>query len=138
MATVYQEIEIEQAADFVWERLRDFGALSERLVPGFVTECQLEDEGQVRMVTFFNGRVVRERLVGLDERAMRISYTVLGGAATHHQASAQVFAEADRRARLVWITDVLPDALAEPMAAMMERGAQVMKRTLESASAGAA
>jgi len=30
MATIYKEIELEQAADFVWDRLRDFGALSER------------------------------------------------------------------------------------------------------------
>jgi carbon monoxide dehydrogenase subunit G len=129
MATIYREIAIDADAAQVWEALRDFGAV-ERLVPGFVTHCEVEDGA--RVVTFFNGLVARELLVGLDERVRRVSYTSVGGRATHHQASAQVFGDGTGRSRLVWITDVLPDALAEPIASMMDRGADVMKRTLES------
>lgn len=134
MASIYREIEIEADAATVWAALRDFGAVQERLVPGFVTHCQLD--GSDRIVTFFNGLVARERLVGSDDAVMRLSYTSIGGRAAHHNASAQVFVAGERRSRLVWITDVLPDALSEPMAAMMDRGAEIMKNTLEAARAG--
>lgn len=134
MASIYREIEIEVDAATVWAALRDFGAVQERLVPGFVTHCQLD--GGDRVVTFFNGLVARERLVGLDERVMRLSYTSIGGRAAHHNASAQIFPAGERRSRLVWITDVLPDALGEPIAAMMDRGAQTLKSTLEATSGG--
>ncbi len=129
MATICREISIAADAARVWDALRDFGALHVRLVPGFVTACELEDGA--RVVTFFNGMVARELLVGLDERAMRLAYASVGGRATHHNASAQVFSAGRGKARLVWITDVLPDALAEPMSQMMDRGGEVMKRTLE-------
>ena len=86
------------------------------------------------MLTFFNGFVARELLVGLDERARRVSYASVAGQATHHGASAQAFAIDGENCRLVWITDVLPDELAEPIAATMDRGGAVMKATLERAS----
>ena len=41
--------------------MRDFGALHERLVPGFVVDCRLDGDGG-RLVTFFNGAVAREVL----------------------------------------------------------------------------
>jgi hypothetical protein len=41
----------------------------------------------------------------------------------------QVFAEGTG-SRLVWITDVLPDALAGPIAELVELGASAMRRTL--------
>jgi hypothetical protein len=46
-----------------------------------------------------------------------------------------VFAEGGG-SRFVWTTDVLPDALAERLAAMMERGLEVIRQTLESAARG--
>jgi hypothetical protein len=45
----------------VWASVRDVGALSTRLAPGFVVDTRLE--GDVRTVTFANGAVVRERIV---------------------------------------------------------------------------
>ena len=130
MASIYKEWDILANADSVWERLRDFYSLHERLVPGFVTGCHAE--AGARVITFFNGMVAREVLVGLDERARRVSYAVIGGRATHHGASAQVFASGRDTCRLQWITDVLPDELAAPIAQMMDRGGAVMKTTLES------
>jgi hypothetical protein len=120
---------IEASPDRVWDALRDFGALHTRLVPGFVTDCRLEDGA--RVVTFGNGLVVREVLVGIDDRAHRLSYTVAGGGC-HHNASAQVFADGPARTRFVWITDVLPDDRAPAIDAMMEQGAAAMKKKLES------
>ncbi len=131
MATIYKEFSVESSAARVWQRLRDFYALHERLAPGFVTACHEEDGA--RVITFFNGLVTRERLVGIDDAHLRVSYTVVGGKAAHHHASAQVFPDAEDHCRFVWITDVLPDELATPIAQMMDRGCAVMKATLEAA-----
>ena len=56
---------------------------------------------------------------------------------THHNASAQVFAEPDGRARFVWITDVLPHEAGETVEQMMEHGIGVIRATLETAAAAA-
>lgn len=132
MASIQRTVELSVSAERVWDRLRDFYALHERLVPGFVTELRVEPGA--RIITFFNGLVARELLVGSDDQTRRVSYAVVGGRATHHAASAQVFAEGPESCRLVWITDVLPDELAEPIGKMMDRGSAVMKATLEAPS----
>ena len=129
MATVYKEFTVAAGVDSVWEALRDFGAVHERLAPGFVIDCQLEQDA--RVVKFSTGLVAREMLVGIDEQARRLCYSSVGGKATHHNASAQVFAEADGKSRFVWITDVLPNDLAGFIDAMMEQGIKVMKNTLQ-------
>src|SRR4051794_8802906 len=59
MASIQKERTIEASPDEVWAALRDWGALHERLVPGFVVDTQLD--GEDRIVTFFNGAVARER-----------------------------------------------------------------------------
>jgi hypothetical protein len=104
------------------------------LAAGFVRDCSLEEGGQVRALVFANGLHARERLVTVDDVARRIVYASEGGRATHHNASAQVFAEGEG-SRFVWITDVLPDALAPALEAMMDAGAQAMQRTLEAGGA---
>lgn len=133
MASVSQEIVIDAHPDDVWAALQDFGALHERLVPGFVVSCEL-DESDVRTVTFFNGAVAREVLIGVDDAARRLTYSVIESPLgfTHNNASAQVFSEGERQSRFVWITDLLPDELATPTAELMERGIAVIKTTLES------
>jgi hypothetical protein len=133
MATVYKEIVIEAGLDRVWDALRDFNAVHQRLAPGFVTDCRAEEGA--RVVTFANGMVARERFVGLDEKIHRLSYAIVGDQLTHHNASAQLFAEGADRTRFVWITDVLPHEMAGVIDAMMAQGAATMKRTLEGETA---
>ncbi|MFV0671958.1 SRPBCC family protein [Variovorax sp. tm] len=130
MATVYQEFVVETGAAQVWDALRDFNAVHTRLAPGFLTACTIDAEG-ARILTFANGLVAREVLVGIDEAHRRLAYTVTGGKATHHHATAQVFEEGEGRSRFVWITDVLPDAMAAYIAPMMEQGGAAMKAALE-------
>lgn len=113
----------------VWDALRDIGALHTRLVPGFVIDTRLEDDA--RVVTFGNGMIVRERIVTIDEESRRVVWSATGGSLTHHNASAQAFANAKGGTTVVWIADLLPDEAAEPMAAMMEQGLTVMKQTLD-------
>jgi hypothetical protein len=130
MATIIRETVVEAPAPSVWEALRDFGAVHERLAPGFVVDSRLE--GEVRTVTFANGAVAKEALVGVDDEARRLAYAVVesGLALTHHNASASVVPDGDGRSRFVWVTDVLPDEAAPVVAGMMEQGLEVMRRAL--------
>src|SRR4051794_13166163 len=96
MATVRREIQIPAAPDAVWDALRDWGNLHTRLVPGFVTATELDDDRKGdRLVTFFDGTVARERLIAVDERRRRLVWSVIGGAFTHHNASARVTDDED-------------------------------------------
>jgi hypothetical protein len=130
MASVRKEILIEASPEEVWAAVRDWGALHERLVPGFVIDTRLD--GEDRIVTFFNGAVVRELLVDLDDEARRLVWSVVEGPYTHHNASAQVLADGEENARFVWVADMLPHELAATTAELMERGTSVVKKTLES------
>ena len=127
MASIHREIFIEACPDDVWDALRDVGAIHTRLAPGFVTDVQMEDGA--RVVTFGNGRVARELIVTVDDAARRLVWSVVGGAMTHHNASAQVFPEGSG-CRFVWIADLLPDALAPTIAGMIEQGLAVIGRHL--------
>jgi hypothetical protein len=129
MASIRQEVIIRAHPDQVWAALRDWGALHQRLVPGFVVDTRLD--GTDRIVTFFNGAVVRELLVDLDDEARRLVWSVADGPYTHHNASAQVFPGGMGRTRFVWIADVLPNELAGRIGELMERGVGVVKETME-------
>jgi carbon monoxide dehydrogenase subunit G len=135
MASIRKEFVVRAAPAQVWAALRDFGQVHRKLAAGFVTACSLEEDGAVRLVTFGNGMQVRERLVAVDDTQRRIVYTAQGGRATHHNASAQVLDVGDGTTRFVWITDLLPDAIAPAIEGMMDAGAQVMRATLESQGA---
>jgi hypothetical protein len=134
MATIRKEIALDARSDDVWDALRDFHAVHERLVPGFVVGSQ-PDGDNVRIVTFFNGAVAREVLVGIDETARRLAYHLTDGlpGCTHHGASAEVRPDGPG-CRFVWVTDVLPDELADVIEPMMETGASAIKATLEDRS----
>jgi hypothetical protein len=129
MASVQREIVIERPVATVWDALADVGALHTRLVPGFVTDCRLEPGA--RVVTFANGMVARELIVSVDPLARRVAWSVVGGRLTHHNASAQAFAEGGAACRVVWIADFLPDEFAASLTAMIEAGLAAMKRALE-------
>jgi carbon monoxide dehydrogenase subunit G len=129
MASIHREISIQARPEAVWDALRDVGAIHTRLAPGFVTDVRLEEGA--RVVTFANGMVARELIVDVDEQARRLVWSVVGSQMTHHNASAQVFAEGEGRSRFVWIADVLPHEIAPAIAAMMDQGLAVIKRTLE-------
>lgn len=137
MACVRCEIVIDVSPARVWDVLRDVGAVHERLLPGRVAGCRVE--GDERFLTFPDGHVIRELIVAVDDGARRLAYSVVEGArppADYHHASFEVVPEGGRASRLVWTTDVLPDALAEGIRIRMERGAAEMKETIEAAARG--
>jgi carbon monoxide dehydrogenase subunit G len=135
MASIRKEVFIEVAPEQVWSALRDVGALHTRLVTGFVTDCRLD--GDARVVTFANGMVARELIVDIDDAGRRVVWSAVGGRLSHHNASAQVFADERGASRVVWIADLLPNELAPAIAAMIDQGLVAMKRTLEGAAVAA-
>jgi hypothetical protein len=129
MASIRKEILVAVRAEDAWAAVRDVGNIHVRLVPGFVTDSRME--GDARIVTFANGLVVREPIVDIDDDARRVAWAAVDGQFEHYNASLQVFADGADHARLVWIADVLPNALASTVEAMIEQGIAVMKQTLE-------
>lgn len=125
MASIHKDIPLPVPPDMAWEALADFGAVHERVAPGFVVACRLD--GDDRVVTFANGAVARERLVTLDGRRRRLAYTVVEGplGSTHHQASVTV-AASPGGCVLEWTTDVLPHEHAAVIESMMDLGAAAM------------
>ena len=133
MASVRKEIVIDVPPEEAWDALRDWGAVHQRLAPGFVTDARLD--GEDRIVTFGDGSMARERFVHLDEEARRLVWSVAEWHFTHHNGAAQVFAADDGRTRFVWTADFLPHGIASRIEDAMDRGMAIIKQTLEARSA---
>ena len=115
--------------------MREVAALHTRLVPGFVVATDMIAP-RVRRATFASGTVLDERIVTVDDAAMRLVWSIVGEGVEHYNGATQVFAAA-AGARVVWTADVLPDALAEQFAPLMTAGMATMKEHLEGSLAGA-
>ena len=126
MASIYKEISLDARPEDVWAAVRDYGAVHQRVAPGFVTDCRLE--GDSRIVTFANGNVAQERLVTVDEARMRLVYAVVSPRVRQHSASIQVFDDGEGRSRVVWIADVLPDEIGPYIDSQMDLGALAMQK----------
>ena len=128
MASIHNEISLAASPAAVWDVVRDIGAVHTRFAPGFVVATVMD--GSDRIVTFANGFVAREVIVNVDEARRRLAYSVRSERIAHHNASFQVLADG-KGSRLVWIADVLPQAAAETVGAMMEEGIRAAKRALD-------
>ena len=129
MGSIVKEITVTAAPDQVWDALRDYGAVHERVVPGFVVASELE--GRDRVLTFSSGSVARERLVSLDDERRRLVYSVVEAQLgfTHHQASVEVIAApSGAGSRIVWSSDFLPGELGDAVGFLMGEGAAAMGR----------
>ena len=129
MASIYRDVAIDASAEHVWAAIRDVGAVHTRFARDMVLDTRLD--GNDRIVTFANGEVVRERIVGIDDRRRRLAYAVVEWRTTHHNASFQVVPDGEARCRLVWITDLLPDAMAALVEGFVDQGCAAITRTLE-------
>src|SRR5438046_476293 len=129
MATIYKQISTQVPAEFAWQAIADVGALHKRLVAGFVVDTKLD--GDTRKVTFANGMMVSEKIISVDHAICRLAYTVIGGRASHYNASVQVKAASEKTCQITWVIDLLPNEMAPPIGEMMEAGAAAMKHTLE-------
>jgi hypothetical protein len=129
MASIYREFTVEEDPNIVWSAIRDVGAVHQRLARGFVVDTQLEDD--VRTVSFKNGAIAKERILGIDSQNKRMAYTILSDKLEHHSASFQVFAETNRQTRIVWTADILPNEMENYISEMTDRAIEAMKGTLE-------
>ena len=126
MASIYKDISLDACPDEVWAALRDYGAVHQRVAPGFVTDCRLE--GDSRIVTFANGNVAQELLVTMDDAHMRLVYAVISPRVKQHSASIQILADGEGRSRMVWITDLLPNEIGPYIDGQMDLGALAMQK----------
>jgi carbon monoxide dehydrogenase subunit G len=131
MTTIRKNIEVNVPAAKVWDVVRDIGAVHTRFAPGFVIDTRLE--GGSRLVTFANGLTIRERIVDINEDLHRLAYSASGETIPHHNASFEVLPLSSDRTRLVWTTDVLPDAAAEAVRPLIEQGSVVIQAALNKA-----
>ena len=128
MASIHKDIPIDAHPDDVWAAVRDFGAVHQRLAPGFVIDARLE--GDARIVTFRNGTVARELLVDCDDARRRLVYAVISERVKHYSASVQVAADGEMRTRVIWIVDVLPHEIAPYIAGQMDQAVLAMQKAL--------
>jgi carbon monoxide dehydrogenase subunit G len=130
MASIHKDIPIDAHPDAVWDAVRDFGAVHQRLNPGFVTDCRLD--GNARIVTFHNGNVVREDFVDCDDARRRLAYAITSRErVSHYNGSVQVLDDDNGRSRIVWIVDVLPNEIATYISEQMDLAAVAMQGHLQ-------
>jgi hypothetical protein len=126
MASIHKDIPLDARPDDVWAAVRDYGAVHQRVAPGFVTDCRLD--GDSRIVTFANGNVAQELLVTMDDARKRLVYAVVSPRVKQYSASIQIFADGEGRSRMVWIADVLPDEIAPYIDGQMDLGTLAMQK----------
>ena len=129
MAAVHVETRIRASAQQVWQALAATGD-AHRAFAGVLKDCRLESE-DLRVATFANGLVVKERIVSVEPQRMRIAYSVIESQFVHHSASMQVVARGAGECDFVWTADVLPHAAAASITPLMEQGAKALKGVME-------
>lgn len=130
MATIVKEALVRVQPAVAWAAIRDFGNVH-RLFPNMLIESTLE--GQERVVSFRDGRSIRETLVTSDDAAMRLVYAIVNGNLRHYQASVHV-APAPQGSRVVWTVDLLPDDAAPMISRIMDAGIADLKAALEASA----
>jgi hypothetical protein len=133
MASIRIESEIAADAADVWQVIGDWADGPVRMAPGVVVSSVAADD--VRVVTFADGFIARERLVTRDDETRRIVYSLIGETGPEHDnAVMQIVPDGPGRCRFHWSRDVLPDEAAPPLSAAMYDATPIIKRTLESAT----
>lgn len=123
-------VDIDRPVDTVWTAVRDVYNVDTRLVPGMVSV--VAKDGDVRVVTFANGAVVREQIVEIDDTDRRLVYGVLGEGIAFHRATMQVRLRG-AGSTLLWSAEYLPAEIGSHLRDVMTHGIALMKRTLEQA-----
>jgi len=135
MAAVHVETRIRASAQQVWQALAATGE-AHRAFAGVLKDCRLEG-ADVRIATFANGMVVKERIVSVEPERMRFAYSVIEKF-VHHSATMQVVARGANECDFVWTADVLPHAAAASITPLMEQGAQALRTVMEQKAVGQA
>lgn len=135
MASIHNETILQVPPTTVWAAL---SAVDKAHVAfaGVLSDCRFERE-DVRVVTFVDGRAVKEQIISIEPARMRIAYTVIESPLVHHSASMQVTDAGNGTSRFLWTTDVLPHDAAEWIRPLMDAGARALQTNIESSPANA-
>jgi carbon monoxide dehydrogenase subunit G len=133
MPAIHHQIHIERPPEFVWDAVRDVGALHSRLVPGFVTATEMLAgvSTPTRRVTFANGVVADEVIVDNDDERRRLAWSVKGIKSVEHHNGVMTVLDAEGGTLVTWTADVLPAELVDRFSPMMAMGLATMKSHLE-------
>ena len=107
MAAGEVDVKIEATPDAVWEKVGDFGGLGE-FFPG-IESFRLE--GDDRVIGMF-GMEIRERLLGKDDAARTLTYSVIDGVPIDSHTATITVEEEDGGSRVIWAYNVSPDEMA--------------------------
>jgi hypothetical protein len=131
MASIGMEFAIDLDADDVWRVISDWTTGPSAMSGDLVVSTEVD--GDMRVVTFADGTIVRERLVSCDDDARRLVYSLLGDTVRpeHDNAVMHIVPDGPQRCRFVWSRDVLPDELSGPLSEFMERSCPSIKHSLE-------
>lgn len=128
MASIRREVELRVNSDEVWAAILDLGALP-KLFPGVVANARME--GDMRVVTFVDGTELHERLVDINPVTRRMVVATVGGRIQHLNSAVQVFAEGQRRSRVIWVVDFLPNEIIDRVRDIVDREVAAARETLE-------
>ncbi|MBI3399303.1 MAG: SRPBCC family protein [Deltaproteobacteria bacterium] len=125
MATIYKEIDLPVSPEALWEKVAGVGEVH-KFMP-VITDCRIEDDR--RFCTMADGAKLEEIVLGVDKAKRRVAYTITKSPFPFdfHSASMQVVPNG-KNARLIWITDLKPDALAEQMESVLNQVAQSLQQ----------
>lgn len=134
MAKIRNEVRIDASPANVWKIVRDYGnvhtwspLVSRTKVEGKMRYCTLA-EG-----TPAPGGVLREEVFSIDDRTLRLEYSVVGAPfpIAFHRAALEVFPDGDG-SLVVWTTNVEPDELAAGFSPAFDASLAGLKRAVES------
>src|SRR5207253_2586062 len=74
MASIHQQTAVEISAEEAWAAVRLVGEAHKLFAP-VLLDGRLE--GEIRTVRFANGKVVRERIIDVNDERRRVAYSVV-------------------------------------------------------------
>lgn len=118
MATIQKQATVPLSVDKAWKLIAAVDRVTE--LTKFITHCRLD--GDRRTCTFADGGVFEERVISVDHDLHRFAYSVTKSPLNFgfHSASMQVLPDREG-ARVVWTTDLSPDAMKADLAPMFDQ-----------------
>jgi uncharacterized membrane protein len=126
MGTGQAKIDVERPADEVWAVVGDFGGIA-GWMPG-IDSCRVEGEDRVIETM---GMTITEHLVGKDDAARAITYSIVEGAPVERHEAVVAVTPAGSGCSVTWTVDAAPDEMAELMATIYQQALDALKSHVE-------
>ena len=125
MATINLTTTLAVSPEDLWAEVKDVGGLSNLL--GVIVESSVD--GDQRSLTMGDGGHLTETILGIDDDHQRVAYTITESPfpIEGHASSMQVSDAGGGKSTFQWVTDITPDALAEPFTGLMTGELQALE-----------